>query len=502
MKLCYNLLIKKSERSKEVSLRNNEKQYSIIYHSNRDRRTDYTMSCTCGYNGEIDYSPYSRKKCSCPKCGNTNIKAEDKYYNCFYKKGLQHFFYEINIDIKEKEIRVNKTNTRTYAELDEDDGYFKAKINRQDFFDFYFNAQDIDSIHYLENEKETKITKTTISAALSHLDMKTIEDDYSISVENTIFQEFYKMSGIKQLSTIVWYLYCFPQYEILYNTYHNLEMFSHLKREHLKKGSSPSKILGLLKNVTKTLIEVAREHPNIFMYIEKIRSFSNQIQKSDIVRKVIQVAGNTDCTMIEKIMELYYLNYDLDRLNEYLTEDIYTFQGIDSPKEGLQLLYDYVHMCQLMEVDFEKYPRSLKLRHDMANKNLKIQISDIEAKEMELILNSKDYKNFEFDDKKEKYIVIAPTSYKDIIEEGQNLHHCVGSYVDYVKKKTTKILFMRFRSEKQKSLVTLEIRDGFLRQYAGSCDRNVTNEEMEFLKKYCKDKDLQISKIHARNDMM
>ena len=156
----------------------------------------------------------------------------------------------------------------------------------------------------------------------------------------------------------------------------------------------------------------------------------------------------------------------------------------------------------VMEVDFEKYPRSLKLRHDMANKNLKIQISDIEAKEMELILNSKDYKNFEFDDKKEKYIVIAPTSYKDIIEEGQNLHHCVGSYVDYVKKKTTKILFMRFRSEKQKSLVTLEIRDGFLRQYAGSCDRNVTEEEMEFLKKYCKDKNLQISKIHARNDMM
>lgn len=484
-----------------MTLENIEKHYAIVYHSNKDTRNDYTISCTCGYNGKIKYSPCSRKQCTCPKCGNINIKAENKYYNCFFSKNLKHFFYNIDIKVNEKEIRLRKINTRTCAKLDESDGLYKIEPENQEVFDFYFNAQDVKSLKLTENGKEKKITKSTISSALSHIDMETAETDFSISFANTIFQEFYLMSGIKQLSTIVWYLYCFPQYEILYNTYHNLRLFKYVKRESLNRGTTPSEIFGLPKVILKEMIEVAEENPNIFSYLDKICSFSNQLQnKPDIVRRLIQVSGATNCTMIEKIMELYYLNYDLSRLKEYLTEDIYTFQGIDSPKDGLQILYDYVHMCQLMEVSFEKYPRSLKLRHDMANKNLKIQVSDIEAREMELVLNSKDYKDLEFDNKKEDYIVIAPTCYQDIIEEGQQLHHCVGSYVDYVRKKTTKILFMRLRSEKNKSLVTLEVREGELRQYAGSCDRKVTDKEMEFLKKYCREKELTISEIHARND--
>lgn len=475
--------------------------YGIIYHSNRDTRKEYTMSCTCGYDGEINYSPYSNKKYSCPKCGNTNIKADDKYYNCFHKKEVKHFFWNIVMDVKEKEIHIVKTNTRTIAKLDEEDGFYKIQVEHQDIIQLDFNAQNVDSMKVIQNGTEKKITKNTISSALSHIDMYTAEEEFSVSFDNTIFKEFYLMSNINQLSTIVWYLYLIPQYEILYNTYKNLVIFSKVKRDYLKKGKTPSEIFNISKPILKELVEIANHNQNIFLYLNTIQEFSNKLSdKPDIVIRLLQVADAIDCSIIDKLIELYGLNYDLIRLKEYLTEDIYTFQGIDSPKEGLQLLYDYVHMCQLMNVSFEKYPRSLKLRHDMANKNLKIQISDIEAKEMEFILNSVEYKNLAFDNQKYDYVVIKPSSYQDIIEEGKNLHHCVGSYVDFVSKKKTKILFMRLRAEITKSLVTLEIRDGELRQYAGSCDRNVTEKEMEFLKIYCKEKTLTISEIHARND--
>ncbi len=475
--------------------------YGIIYHSNRNTRREYTMSCTCGYNGEIDYSPYSMHKCACPQCGNTNLKAEDKYYNCFHKKEIKHFFWDVDINVKEKEIHVIKTNTRTIAKLDEEDGFYKIKVENQDVIRLDFNVQDVKLIKLTQNGVEKKITKNTISSALSHIEISSAEEKFSVSFLNTIFQEFYWMSGIDQLSTVVWFLYLYPQYEILYNTYKNLRIFTKVNKKDLNSGNNPSEILNLPKPVLREMVEVSNHNNAIFLYTKQIQNFSVRLKnKPDIVRKLIQLADATDCSMIDKLVELYDLNYDLTRLKEYLIEDIYTFQGIDSPKEGLQLLYDYIHMCQLMNVSFEKYPRSLKLRHDMANKNLKIQVSDIEAKEMELILNSKEYKELEFDDKKSDYIVMAPSCYQDIIEEGQHLHHCVGSYVDYVRKKTTKILFMRHRSEKEKSLVTLEVRNGELRQYAGSCDRQVTEIEMEFLKEYCKKKNLRISDTHARYD--
>lgn len=480
---------------KEVYILN----YGIVYHTNRDTRAEYTMSCTCGYNGKIDYSFYSRKKAICPQCGNTNTQIDNKYYNCFHKKYVKHFFWSIDINVSEKEIHVEKTNTRTIAKLDDTDGFYKIEIEKQDTISLDFNAQNINSMKILQNGKEKNINRNSINSALSHINIMTSKEEFGTSFENTIFEAYKNMSGEPLISKIVTNLYCFPQYEILYNTYKSLEMFSRVKKEYLQKANNPSDIFNIQKPVLRAIMET--RNAKIFDKIDIIRNFSIELKdKPDVVIKLIQLANATDYTMMEKLIELYKLNFDFVRLKEYLTEDIYTFQGIDNPKEGLQLLYDYIHMCQLMDVSFEKYPKSLKLRHDLANKNLKIQISDLEAREMELVLNSKEYKDLVYDDKKEKYIVILPSSYKDIIEEGKNLHHCVGSYVDLVRKKETKILFMRNRENRKKSLITLEVRNEELRQYAGMCDRKVTEEEMKFLQKYCKDKKLYISEIHARND--
>lgn len=473
--------------------------YGIVYHSNRDTRAEFTMSCTCGYNGEIKYSFYSNKKPECPKCGNTNIQVENKYYSCFHKKHVKHFFWNIDMNLSEKEIHVEKINTRTIAKLDETDGFYKIQIEKQDTILLDFNTENTDSMKIVENGIEKKITRNAIGSALSHINITTSKEEFGTSFDGTIFEAYKNMSGEPLVSKIVTNLYYFPQYEILYNTYKSLNLFSRVAKEELKRETNPSEIFNLPKPVLRAMMET--ENEKLFDKIDTIRNFSMELKdKPDIVIKLIQLANATDYTMMEKLIELYRLNFDFVKLKEYLTEDIYTFQGIDNPKEGLQLLYDYIHMCQLMDVSFEKYPRSLKLRHDLANKNLKIQISDLEAREMELVLNSEEYRQLAYDDKKEKYIVIIPSSYKDIIEEGKNLHHCVGSYVDLVRKRETKIIFMRERNSKEKSLITLEVRNSLLRQYAGVCDRKVTEEEMKFLKKYCKDKKLSISETHARND--
>ena len=62
------------------------------------------------------------------------------------------------------------------------------------------------------------------------------------------------------------------------------------------------------------------------------------------------------------------------------------------------------------------------------------------------------------------FVVLLPHTAKEILEEGQNLHHCVGSYVKKVVKRESTILFVRKASEQSKSLCTVEIQNGELAQ--------------------------------------
>ena len=56
-------------------------------------------------------------------------------------------------------------------------------------------------------------------------------------------------------------------------------------------------------------------------------------------------------------------------------------------------------------------------------------------------------------------VVLCPQSPEDIIQEGQALHHCVGTYVDRVAKQECVILFLRRAAEADKPFYTLEIRN-------------------------------------------
>ncbi len=62
------------------------------------------------------------------------------------------------------------------------------------------------------------------------------------------------------------------------------------------------------------------------------------------------------------------------------------------------------------------------------------------------------------------FAVLLPHTAKEILEEGQNLHHCVGSYVKKVVKRESTILFVRKAGEQGKSLCTVEIHNGELVQ--------------------------------------
>ena len=68
---------------------------------------------------------------------------------------------------------------------------------------------------------------------------------------------------------------------------------------------------------------------------------------------------------------------------------------------------------------------------------------------------------------------------QSVVQEGASLNHCVASYVDGMVNEEYAILFLRKKEDLEKSLVTLQVRDGRVVQARGQSNRAPTKEEQE-----------------------
>ena len=76
------------------------------------------------------------------------------------------------------------------------------------------------------------------------------------------------------------------------------------------------------------------------------------------------------------------------------------------------------------------------------------------------------------------FTVVVPTCGKDIVDEGQNMHHCVGGYVDGVVNNTTYIVFVRHKDTPNKCYLTAQVgTDGRIGQYYLAHDRHISSDE-------------------------
>ena len=125
-------------------------------------------------------------------------------------------------------------------------------------------------------------------------------------------------------------------------------------------------------------------------------------------------------------------------------------------------------MCKELQYDvknsFILFPRELKAAHDSVAKTLKDKRT---AEHEKAIAGSFDewQKRYQYQGK--ELMMIPPHSAKEIVDEGAALHHCVRLYVKNVAEKKSVILFVRSVDEPDKSLCTVEVKDGQVTQARG-----------------------------------
>lgn len=185
-------------------------------------------------------------------------------------------------------------------------------------------------------------------------------------------------------------------------------------------------------------------------------------------------------------------NLNMRRFIDYILFDLYK-QGCAN--NILRTYNDYLNMSQeYYGYVKEKYPKTLMTDHNILSLKLieKRKISQ-NSNEFEKIMN--DCENFAYQTLTDRFIISMPKVSMDLVDEGQQLNHCVASYVDKVVNGDCIVVFMREKENPDDSYLTIEILpDRSVSQIEGlNKRRDLTNEEQDFIIKWSKARHLKIT---------
>ena len=83
------------------------------------------------------------------------------------------------------------------------------------------------------------------------------------------------------------------------------------------------------------------------------------------------------------------------------------------------------------------------------------------------------------------YLIRPAESVAEIVDEANAQHNCVASFIDKYADGQTDLWLMRYTSDPDRPLVTVEVRDGKVRQAFQSHNRDITTSQRRFLAEWC-----------------
>lgn len=86
-----------------------------------------------------------------------------------------------------------------------------------------------------------------------------------------------------------------------------------------------------------------------------------------------------------------------------------------------------------------------------------------------------------FSIKGNELILVVPKNGDEIQKEGENLHHCVRTYIKQIAKGETNVFFIRKKNNPEKSYYTMEWKDNQVKQCRGDHNSSMTEDVQSFV---------------------
>ena len=470
---------------------------NILFKINNSKY-DYEYWCTCGHHGVISLwyrrQGYIRQTVKCDKCGTIvyhtvpcnvkkltsgvipNIEVEySKPYG--FKVIKRNYRYTFNIETKE----ITNANKYTEQEMVVD---YKTK-------EFY--------ITNIKGEK-LDITIENVKAFLKNIDDMEFLNEVtkgSKELRNLMLSTYNKKGGEnwgdKKICNSLPYMVRHVQLNVLANVGFSekfLEGFIYsLYYEYYNNGTKPHEILG----IEKYMIKYIKDFDNWNHEYKESLNWMHEKFGADNVKYMFELSDDTTGLIsllrnphtFKELINTFH--YDFKRLIKYIFIDV-RYQGLVSPRDTLSILKDANVMAKKIGVELsEKYPKSLKLTHDVLTMNYNSMVKEENKKAFDDMYG--EWKN-KYEYHNDKFSIIAPKTPNDIVLEGSSQNNCCSSYIDSVRDKKCVILFLRRTKLKDVSEVTVEVRENKIVQIKAFANRNISKEHEEFVKEWAKAKNL------------
>lgn len=374
------------------------------------------------------------------QCGRKAI-IKTRKKACYFELSLYDINFSTKIDFQKKGIKIDKRTIK----------------NKMVKMVFDATQEPCNFIKYFNSENE-EIDKDCFLESISR-------DGYTLYKKEEIGRKFNLMTS--------YFLNNYITKANLINIIGSLENKKDffIKYEQIIKSNIDPYPIHFEIDLSKTNpIEMLNVRPFTFKYMRErkgsintvvlkmIRMMENKI--GDQVVNYLQTFGTREeglqIQFASSIVDLCCeANLSVNKLYKYIYKEVPMKQYIINPLEIIRLLRDSFNMSKDLGLPFEKNSKALLRYHDILALEYKTiedkRLSERFSKEME----KKQYLNYEVNNN--NYCIIVPKESQELIKEGKELRHCVGSYIRNVAKGNTHIVFLREKNAINKPHTTIEI---------------------------------------------
>lgn len=176
---------------------------------------------------------------------------------------------------------------------------------------------------------------------------------------------------------------------------------------------------------------------------------------------------------------------DLEEISNYISINRFIkYSKMHHGNVQIYLYKDYLRFAKMLGFDLKNnryaFPKNLREEHNKLEKQYKIQSKTIIKKAIikrgqELSVNK--YQN-------NKFIILPARNLKELQDESKQQNNCVRTYAEKYANGTCDIYFMRDINERNKSLVTVEVKNNRVVQSRIKNNYDPDDKQIKFLQKW------------------